>query len=205
MIDGVLRLMFPPKCSVCGALGAELFCAGCAAELEIAPLRRVPLVRSLAACWRYAGPIPWSLHRLKYEGAMHIARGFGLALAGSIPKFPKDVLMLPMPASPESLRKRGFNQVREILRGAGVSAPYDVLRRVPGRTNQVGLSRSQRLQNLLDAFRADGDRVRGRHVVLVDDVVTTGATLHAAAESLLASGALRVDGLVVATVDDPGE
>jgi ComF family protein len=139
---------------------------------------------------------------LKYEGALANARVFGTRLvaqarrAQAADPWPDAALVVPVPLHPSRLAERGFNQSHEIARI--VSRALDLrlagpgLRRIRATPPQVGLSRQQRAGNLSGAFLADPSLVAGRHVVLIDDVVTTGSTVAAAAQALRVAGASEV-------------
>jgi ComF family protein len=114
-------------------------------------------------------------------------------------------LLLPVPLSRERLRERGYNQAwelaRRLARRLGLEADAHLLQRSRDTAHQIGMSREQREVNLRDAFwvePARRARLLGREVVLVDDVLTTGATAHAAALALTRAGAASVDVWVVA-------
>jgi len=119
-------------------------------------------------------------------------------------------LVLPVPLSDLRLRERGFNQAwelaRRLARWHGAPARHDVLLRVRDTAHQLGLDAEQRARNLRHAFLvapAQRQRLRGRHVALVDDVMTTGATAEEAARTLLAAGAASVALWVVARTPPP--
>ena len=114
-------------------------------------------------------------------------------------------VVTPVPLHVRRLWRRRFNQAallgREVARQSGKPFEPDLLLRVKASTSQVGLTREQRAQNVQGAFRARADAaVRGRRIVLVDDVLTSGATANAAARALLRAGAAEVDMLVFARV-----
>jgi ComF family protein len=117
----------------------------------------------------------------------------------------RPTLLLPVPLSRERLRERGYNQAWELARRLGrrlrIEADAAVLQRSRDTAHQIGMTRSEREHNLRDAFWVEPTRraqLTGRHVALIDDVLTTGATAHAAALALVRAGALRVDVWVVA-------
>ena len=152
------------------------------------------------------GPARTLAHRLKYSDRAELARPIArwMARAGADILAEAD-LLTPVPLHPLRLWRRRFNQAaalaREISRQTGKPCDLAALLRVKATPSQVGLSRSQRAENVQGAFRAaDGAPVRGRNIVLVDDVLTSGATANAASRALLRAGAKRVDVLVFARV-----
>ena len=177
-----------------GEEGEEGGCARCRAL-------KLPYSRCLAP-WVYEFPVTQLVQALKYEGALANARVFGTRLVAQALReqaddpWPDEALVVPVPLHPSRLVERGFNQSHEIARI--VSRALDLqlagpgLRRIRGTAPQVGLSRQQRAGNLSGAFVADPSLVAGRHIVLIDDVVTTGSTVAAAARALLDAGAFGV-------------
>ncbi len=152
------------------------------------------------------GPARRLVHRLKYSDRAELARPIGrwMARAGAELLAEAD-LLVPVPLHPLRLWRRRFNQAaalaREISRQTGVPCDSGSLKRVKATKSQVGLSRAQRAENMQGAFRvAEGQDLKGRRIVLVDDVLTSGATLNAASRILLRAGAERVDALVFARV-----
>ena len=152
------------------------------------------------------GPARTLAHRLKYSDRVELARPIArwMARAGADILADAD-LLAPVPLHPLRLWRRRFNQAaalaKEISRLTGKPCDLDALLRVKATRSQVGLSRAQRAENLQGAFRvAEGAPVRGRNIVLVDDVLTSGATANAAARAFLRAGASRVDVLVFARV-----
>ncbi|GJM41602.1 MAG: hypothetical protein DHS20C20_18840 [Ardenticatenaceae bacterium] len=123
-----------------------------------------------------------------------------MAEAWSSWQMPVD-FVLPIPLHAERERKRGYNQSTLLTRAfcKHVMLPYaeDALQRTRFTTPQVGLSAVDRLKNVQDAFQADV-RVVGKHILLIDDVCTTGATMAASANALYAAGAQTVSGYCVA-------
>ena len=152
------------------------------------------------------GPARTLVHRLKYSDRAELARPIArwMARAGADVLADAD-LLTPVPLHALRLWRRRFNQAAaltaEISRQMGKSCDLAALRRVKATRSQVGLSRAQRAENVQGAFRlAESAAVRGLNVVLVDDVLTSGATANAASRALLRAGAKRVDVLVFARV-----
>lgn len=118
-------------------------------------------------------------------------------------------LLIPMPLARQRLRQRGFNQALELCHQlASAKTDARLLLRLRDTQPQTALSRAERQTNLRHAFAVDPLRVQaasGRHLVLVDDVMTSGASLHAAADALRLAGASRVSALVLARAEQPTE
>ncbi len=160
----------------------------------------------------YAFPWVQLLQAFKYQGRDELARPLAWLLADAVLDGPVGLpeLLLPVPLSAPRLRERGYNQAWELARHLGRRlhrpAQAQVLLRMRQGPAQAELSRAQRLRNLRQAFQvspAAAPGLQGRHLALVDDVMTTGATAHAACEALLAAGAARVDVWVLARTPAP--
>lgn len=166
-----------------------------------------PVFARARAVARYDSDKARSLaHRLKYHDRLELAGPMGrwMARAGADILVDAD-LLAPIPLHRLRLAARRFNQAAELARivSRECGAPVETmaLQRVKATTPQVGLSRAQRSANLTGAFRVEPERaaaLQGKNIVLVDDVLTTGATANAAARALLKAGAARVDLLVFA-------
>lgn len=150
----------------------------------------------------FGGAIRDAIHALKYEGVRRMAGPLGarIAAAWRAAGWPADVVM-PVPLGQKRMKERGYNQAA-LLAGAmawRAGLPYaDGLRRTRETGTQVGLGRAARQENVAGAFSADPGLVRGRAVLLIDDVFTTGATLRACAAGALEAGAQAVYALTVA-------
>jgi ComF family protein len=154
------------------------------------------------------GPSRQLVHRLKYSDRMELAKPLGLWMV----RAGKDILaeadaLIPVPLHRRRLIWRQFNQAdalaRIISRESRIKLEDFALQRVKPTSPQVGLSRGQRAMNMQGAFKVPETArgaVEGRSVVLIDDVLTSGATINAAARVLLRSGARNVDVLVFARV-----
>ena len=179
-------------CGRCAEPGGEL-CARC----RDAPL---PLDR-IVAPWRFGGQLAIAIRRLKFGRRMHVARALAPLWAPLVAAAQGDALVVPVPLHWRRRFTRGFDQAWLLARHAcalaELAAPVPVLRRVRPGPPQTSLTAAERRANLAGAFVADR-AVAGRAVVLVDDVVTTGATFAAAAQALLDAGAVRVTGVAIA-------
>jgi ComF family protein len=149
-----------------------------------------------------------AIHALKYDGVNPMVRGLGRMLAHAIAQLdgeaPSEMLVVPVPLHRSKYAQRGFNQARllarEALRFLGKSHPAWRLTLAPGTLmrlrmteSQAGLTPRQRRENVRGAFSvSDVAAVTGRDILLVDDIMTTGATARAAAQALLRSGAKSV-------------
>lgn len=154
------------------------------------------------------GPARLLVHRLKYYDRIEIAKPLGawMARAGAELLLDAD-LLVPVPLHRMRLMSRRFNQANALAQAisacSGVAVDPFALERVKPTPSQVGLTRAQRTSNLQGAFRVPDSKapqVTGRAIVLVDDVLTTGATANAASRALVRAGARRVDVLVFARV-----
>jgi ComF family protein len=164
-----------------------------------------PGLVQLEWCGMYSGPVRAALHALKYSGDRSLADPLGRALAERWRRVGvAGDLLVPVPVHAGRLRARGYNQAELLALVVGRSLGVRVATCV-ARTHvteaQHALDRARRSSNVGDAFAvvpAATDQVRGRWVVVVDDIVTTGATMSGCAHALLAAGAVAVAGLAVA-------
>ncbi|WP_244618260.1 ComF family protein [Rhodoferax sediminis] len=206
----VVRFAQPvPRCPTCALPvppyrdGAPRECGEC--------LKSPPPLDACFAAVSYA--YPWSDCITSYK--FNSNPGLSAALATLLrsapwvePALERCDLLLPMPLSSERLRERGFNQAlalaRELAPGKTDSA---LLLRIRDTPSQRPLGRAERQRNVAGAFALDplrAARVHDQRVVLVDDVMTSGASLYAAAHVLRQAGAAHITALVVARTDDPG-
>jgi ComF family protein len=224
-----LDVFFPPVCAVCGRVGV-LLCPACQARLmpvsgaicrccgraladeaERSPsLCRAcrdapPPLAQMRAPLRYAEPTSRLIHRLKYEGYFALGRPLARQLVTAWPDWqPSPDLIAPIPLHPRRRFRRGYNQsellARPLAEAVGVPFSATALRRTRHTPPQVGLGPEARAANVHGAFDAAPSEVAGRVVLLVDDVLTTGATMSAAAAALLAAGAVAVSAYCLARV-----
>jgi len=211
--DRALDLALPPTCAGCNREGTPL-CKECRPSIDVrlGAVPGVPIglpgdipapLLQLEWCAPFTGVTRRALHHLKYTGERRLATPLGEAIAKrwQVAGVGGDVLV-PVPASPDRVRERGYDQALLLARVAGRQLRLPVVeavRRTHETAAQFDLDRSARGTNVRNAFEvAAAEQIRGRWVVLVDDVVTTGATLAACAEALLRAGAKAVSAVTVA-------
>jgi ComF family protein len=188
-----------PTCAIAVPAGVER-CSDCVRQPP-------PLDACIAAC-AYAWPWPDSIADFKFHGDTGWAGAFAQLMRNAPwaePALERCDLVLPMPLAAARLRERGFNQSIELARRlAPGKTDATLLLRLRDTAAQRGLARADRLLNLRGAFAVEPLRaasVRGRRIVLVDDVMTSGASLFAVARVLRAAGAAHLTGLVLARTD----
>ncbi len=167
-------------------------------------LRKRPPFSRVTAVGIYDGALRSAIHRFKYQGAIDLDQPLADLLRQSLevaPDFNPPDLIIPVPLHASRLRERTYNQslllARKLGRPWGVPVPTRRLLRIRPSETQQGLSASARHHNLKGAF-ALSDPLQGERVLLIDDVMTTGATVHECARALRAGGASEVSVAVLA-------
>jgi ComF family protein len=216
------QILLPPTCVLCGALAQEnLICGGCEADLPwhdglqcpvcALPtgtgetcgncLKSPPAFDATHALLAYQFPINAVLQRYKYSSFLAVAHMMGELFARKQHGSPLPDFILPMPLHPSRLKERGFNQAVEIGRilGRRLDVPLDIqaAKRMRATPPQANLAFKERHRNVRGVFACE-PRLTGRHIALLDDVMTTGASLNALAQAVKQAGAARVECWVVA-------
>ena len=221
LIWGAIDWLFPPVCAGCGVSGHR-FCPDCCkATRKVNPRicvfcgKRLSETVPVHSCPRqtfidrgivwgiHEGKIRKGLHRLKYQRDLGLADTFSALLTETYLDSQVYVdLIVPVPLGSKRLKERGYNQAQLLAFACagklGIRCLPSAIKRVRETKTQVGLSISQRHENVAGAFRADPRLVSGKIILLIDDVLTTGATLNSCAEALKQAGAEKVISLTLA-------
>jgi ComF family protein len=219
----MLGRLFFEVCAGCAEASPAGLCGVCRAALRRVAdaCERCGLARPVASCPRrgrawhvervlapfdYCAPLDGYVHALKYRGARRLGRTLALALVDELRDAARDVdALVPVPLHPRRLRERGFNQAAEIARTLGRALERPVLlagiHRRGMQAAQAGRSAAERLENVATAFTVERELADAR-LAIVDDVVTTGATVNALAAALRGAGAARCDVWAVARTSE---
>ncbi len=204
--ETLLDLVYPPRCAHCGRVDWR-WCPTCAAALHTFPLdltrRTIPHIDASAATGRHSGLLQHAVHALKYNGAIDVALPLGARMAAAVSACGWQCdRIVAVPLARSRLRERGYNQCQVI--GSCMAeiiqkpiAPPESLVRLRETPTQLGRDHAGRRANVRAAFQADAKHVSGAVILLLDDVMTSGATLQECALSLRAAGARAVLSLTV--------
>ncbi len=223
LLERLSMALLPAHCLACGEPGeaGRDLCAACHAALPriacacrrcaiplATPgtcgrcLRREPPLHAVHAAFVYAAPLDRLLPRYKFHHDLAAGRLLAGLMASALSGVERPGLLVPVPLHPGRLRERGYDQALELARplATALQLPLDasLLRRHRPTAAQSDLGAMARRRNLRGAFIVRPRRPLPDHVALVDDVMTTGATLHAAALALRRAGVRRVDAWVCA-------
>ena len=205
----LMHLLFPPKCVLCGTLlkGAELdLCRDCRAEAPAYPNRKEKLqfLDSFTAVWYYEGNVRHSLLRYKFYGARKHADSYGRLLAMRLLETNPEGfdLLTWVPVSRLRKLRRGYDQVELLAKAVGRELemqPQPLVRKIRHNRPQARITGSaQRRANVLGAYRMENVDISGKKILLLDDILTTGATAGEVARVLLTAGAKEVHCAAVA-------
>jgi ComF family protein len=221
-------LVFGGRCYLCRGAAGGVLCECCDADLpRLAGARcprcalassadgpcgrclaRPPSYDATVAALDYDFPADVLVQALKFRGELALAPLLGGLLAARLPQAARPDFVLPVPLAAARLRARGFNQAleiaRELVRGTGLRLAPRLAERARDALPQVELPHAARARNVRGVFRCTAS-LEGAEVALVDDVMTTGATLEELAATLKRAGAARVVNWVVARTPAPGD
>ena len=209
--ERLLDLLYPPKCAFCRKLVTDgrMLCPDCERALPVPEKeKQSKKISGLAVCLSplyYTGDVRQSLHRYKFQGAAAYYRIYAELMAACVREHGLTAdLVTWVPLSRKRLRRRGYDQARllaEEVAGRLALPCEQTLEKIRNNPAQSGTSGAEeRQKNVLGVYRAVTS-FAGEHVLLVDDIVTTGATLSEAAKELLNAGAEQVSGLTLARTD----
>ena len=219
----LLDFIYPPHCAGCGKAGTR-WCSDCKNSLHNLPhssacpvcdlplqpgqacpdcSRNRPNFELLRSVFIYEGPLRKAIHRLKFKNDIGLAETFGTYLVQAYRQLDWEVdLLTAVPLSKKRQRERGYNQSQLIARNLSwaVGIPYqkDLLFRNRDTRSQVGLDAVERDLNVEGAFSPGNYPIRGKSILVVDDIATTGATVSHCARALLDAGASHVYGMTLA-------
>ena len=210
LIYKLLQWLFPPKCVLCRTLlqkDETDLCHTCRIHTPAAPAphKKIPHLDRWTAVWYYEDTVRSSILRFKFHNARSYAQAYGRSLAMKL--LEQDMadfdILTWVPVSPLRRLKRGYDQVELIAGAVGRelgTEPVRLLRKIRNAPPQSGIpDAAARRANVLGAYRIlNADAVRGKKILLLDDVITTGATMSECARVLLTHGAKQVNCAAVA-------
>ncbi|MDY6793050.1 MAG: ComF family protein [Thermodesulfobacteriota bacterium] len=186
--------------------GDDHLCEDCIKQPKYFKIARAPGI--------YDQALMKAIHCLKYKGKIQLARPFGMLLFAAFIRFwdmDKIDLIIPVPLHSKRIKARGFNQAYLLVRKwkqlamalsaetPAVTIDRNILVRKKWTEPQTGLGRKKRLKNIKNAFSVNNcSKIAGKRILVVDDVLTTGATVNECAKTLISHGAKRVDVLTLA-------
>ena len=205
----IMELLFPPKCVLCGELLAKEetdLCKQCRVEAPYFPnyKRKLQFLDSFTAVWYYEGNVRKSLLRYKFYGARKNADSYGRLLAMRLLETNPDGFdcLTWVPVSRLRKLRRGYDQVELLARAAGRElgmVPQPLVRKIRHNRPQARITgAAQRRANVLGVYRMEDVDVTGKKILLLDDILTTGATAGEVARVLLTAGAKEVHCAAVA-------
>ncbi len=200
----LLDLLYPPKCAFCGALIKDntetaRVCSSCLKELPEARESDIPPLEGAGRVFvplKYEGKVRESLLRFKFSSVSANAKAYAALIAGKIGKESFDLITC-VPVSRKTRRKRGFDQseliAKELSKLLGIPFARTIVKRGKNKVQSTLSSKEERRDNVKGVFEAkDSADLRGKAVLLVDDIITTGATASECAAVLRNAGASSV-------------
>jgi ComF family protein len=208
--DGFTSLFIPKLCLGCQYKerpSGQILCFQCASELPVTRhwerlyngftdriMGRFPFITASSYLFfTPGGTVQNLIHELKYNRRQEVGKQLGQAFGhqlGLAEHYQHIDALIPVPLTPDRQLSRGYNQSEVLAQGIGMSMSIPVLPsvlvRIKSKVSQTKMGREERLKNIMQSFKLlDGASIKGRHILLVDDVMTTGATLDACCQCLL--------------------
>jgi len=219
--DAVLNFIYPPYCTICNTSlepGLTLICKTCWQSLpridnaQNQQRNRANLdfaesyISRILSVWEFNNTVQQIIHEIKFFGKKSFATLVGREVADLMTQdkdYLETDLIIPVPLHKTKLRERGFNQslllCQAIFKLTNIPVNQKILKRIRYTKSQSKLNSVERQQNVKDAFRVIApSAIKGKTVILVDDVLTTGSTMRACAESLESAGVARILALTAA-------
>lgn len=209
LIERVLELFYPTKCAFCHRLtGGDKVCKSCAEKLPLTPAggqaQKFPFISQCVSPLYYEGDVRESLHRYKFGGLSHYCTAYAPFMAKCIDEnqISCDIITW-VPLSRKRLRQRGYDQARllaaELSKKAGIEC-CRLLKKTRNNPAQSGTGGAEkRRANVSGVYTAlSPEKITGKSILIVDDIVTTGATLSECGRMLLSAGAKEVKAVTVA-------
>jgi len=208
-IHYLVDLVYPPRCPLCGAFSDDKSpCEPCKSSLHKLdadadlPHVKTRYVDRCISSFAYEGVLRIALQDFKYAKRLDQVSYFGKELAHRLSDFESFDIIVPVPMRAKKLKARGFNQAallaKQVSKGSGCGVLYGAIKRVRDDEAQVGLERRARLENVKGSFEIGGTIPKDAKILLIDDVLTTGATINECARVLKSAGASKVFAATVA-------
>lgn len=204
LIQPILDLLFPERCPGCGNFDSGM-CRQCRAQLAVytESIGVIPALDAVSVAYVYQGPLRHAIHQLKYRRRPRVARQLGeLLIPFAFPHARAVDAILPVPMHAVRRAERGFNQAEliaaAVARGTSLVCMPDGLVRVRATGQQVKLNAHERQANMAGAFRWQPTTPPPSRILIIDDVLTTGATMSACGLALREAGCREIYGLALA-------
>ena len=217
--EKLIRLVYPVKCMVCDIILREdtslYLCEPCKKTLPqynkwLRKSIRMPCVDGTFAAYYYKNGVETAIHNMKFKNLPKLAQTMGSLIYEELKEesLPYFDYIIPVPMHPKKKRQRGYNQSELVAKATArfleKEGRTDILLKARNTKPQIMLKREDRLKNLESAFTVNKtilDSIQGKHVLLVDDVLTTGTTINTCAKILKENGFTFVYALVIAIAE----
>jgi ComF family protein len=202
----LIDFIVPQSCFLCGDNSSDCLCSGCLAELPYHnSLKRIPCTKAnkssqfieIHSVFTYTYPLDKLIIAAKFHQNLAVLNLLGILMAEHLTIENRPDVLIPVPLHSKRLRQRGYNQslelAKRITKKTGIPLAYKSCKRIKDTLPQTSLSAQQRQSNIVDAFQVLELKKQWQYVVLIDDVMTTGATVKELAKVFLKMGVQRVD------------